>query len=147
MSGPAERLWDNAVEVTAALVTGVWMLAMFTGQSWWLPALLVGYVVVRPGVTVLPDEADEVHRAVSDGSGARSAGTATDSTDEALGTLRERYARGELTEEQFERKLERILAVETVEDAREEYASGRSGGREEEVRPSDERRERETETE
>ncbi|WP_394352010.1 SHOCT domain-containing protein [Halorussus halophilus] len=35
---------------------------------------------------------------------------------EALETLRDRYARGELTDEQFERKLERLLDTESLED-------------------------------
>ncbi|MFC4448629.1 SHOCT domain-containing protein [Halorussus aquaticus] len=34
----------------------------------------------------------------------------------ALETLRERYARGELTDEQFERKVERLLDTESLED-------------------------------
>lgn len=38
-------------------------------------------------------------------------------TRDALETLRERYAAGELTDEQFERKLERLLDTETLEDA------------------------------
>jgi hypothetical protein len=39
------------------------------------------------------------------------------STDEALRTLRTRYARGELTDEAFETRLERLLETETVADA------------------------------
>jgi hypothetical protein len=35
---------------------------------------------------------------------------------DALGTLRNRYAQGELTDEQFERKVERLLETETLED-------------------------------
>jgi hypothetical protein len=42
----------------------------------------------------------------------------TDSTrDEALRTLRTRYARGELTDEAFEHRLERLLETETVAEA------------------------------
>nr|WP_275039311.1 SHOCT domain-containing protein [Halococcus thailandensis] len=37
-------------------------------------------------------------------------------TDE-LDTLRDRYARGELTEEQFESKVETLLETDTPEDA------------------------------
>jgi len=39
------------------------------------------------------------------------------STQEGLETLRNRYARGELTEEQFERKVDHLLETETPEDA------------------------------
>ncbi len=139
MSRPVDRLWENVVEITAALVTGVWMVALFTGQSWWLLALLLGYVVVVPIATFLAGEADETDPATDDGSEPERERAATGSADAALGTLRERYARGELSEEQFERKLERILAVETVEDARERYAPRRSEGRTGEERDPDER--------
>jgi uncharacterized membrane protein len=37
-------------------------------------------------------------------------------SDDALATLRERYARGDLSDAQFEAKLERLLEVETRED-------------------------------
>ncbi len=36
---------------------------------------------------------------------------------DALETLRSRYARGDLTDEQFERKVERLLDTETLENA------------------------------
>ena len=36
---------------------------------------------------------------------------------EALETLRERYARGELTHEEFERKLEALMETESPEQA------------------------------
>lgn len=49
---------------------------------------------------------------------ATSRGDGSDRSD-ALETLRERYARGELSEEQFERKLEALLKTETPERARE----------------------------
>lgn len=39
--------------------------------------------------------------------------------DEALATLRERYARGELDEAEFERKVEALLETESPESARE----------------------------
>lgn len=60
---------------------------------------------------------------------ATSAETTTDSwkpdndRQEALETLRERYARGELTDEQFERKVERLLETETLEDVEDRSRS------------------------
>lgn len=41
--------------------------------------------------------------------------------DDALAALRERYARGELTDEQFERKLDRLLDTETIEAAEDRH--------------------------
>ncbi|WP_236639833.1 SHOCT domain-containing protein [Salinigranum halophilum] len=40
-----------------------------------------------------------------------------DTRDEALRTLRTRYAHGDLTDEAFERRLEKLLQTETVADA------------------------------
>ncbi|WP_425498491.1 SHOCT domain-containing protein [Haloprofundus halobius] len=52
---------------------------------------------------------------MSDGSLSSSTAEETD----PLVTLRERYARGELSDETFERKLERLLETETYEGARD----------------------------
>jgi len=41
-----------------------------------------------------------------------------DGTAEALATLRDRYARGNLSEPEFERRLERLLETESVDEAR-----------------------------
>jgi len=41
----------------------------------------------------------------------------TEAEDEALDNLRERYSRGELTDEEFERKLEGIVGTEDRETA------------------------------
>ncbi len=46
----------------------------------------------------------------------------TTSEEEALETLRNRYARGEINEAEFERRLEALLETESVDDA-EAYAS------------------------
>lgn len=94
---------------------------MFTGQDWWLAALLVGYIVVVPLVSMLYEEnEDDVHEHDADSASAptdASAGPAhATNQKDALDTLRQRYARGELTDDQFERKLERLLETETVED-------------------------------
>jgi len=120
---PTERFRENIVGITSMLVTGLWMAAMFTGQGWWLPALLVGYIVVIPLVSILFGDEEDTSEWVDQG---RSPPQTTapreetrddaESTDAALQKLRERYARGELTETQFEHKLERLLEVETVEE-------------------------------
>ncbi|OAQ54248.1 hypothetical protein HTG_01550 [Natrinema mahii] len=122
---PWTRLRENATGIVSLLVTAIWMGAMFTGQDWWLAALLVGYIAVVPLVAILfGDEADREEWAddyLASGDAERSersTDAATDSRD-ALETLRERYAAGELSDEQFERKLERLLDTETLEDAQE----------------------------
>ncbi|WP_440764140.1 SHOCT domain-containing protein [Natronorubrum sp. DTA7] len=137
---PATRFRENITEITATIVTGFWLAAMFTGQSWWLAALLIGYIVVVPLVALLyGDEADRTEWWDSwtddswdewwgdgdDRDESPSAGSNPEHADEptpgdALETLRERYAAGDLTDEQFERKLERLLETETLEDVQEQ---------------------------
>lgn len=148
-SGPGGRFRENLTEITALIVTGVWLALLLSpiGGSAWLVALLLGYLVVVPIVALLYgdeldrkewwddwvgdmlywyDESDLETDADGDGDGSAHAGegpsgTAADSsvtsTRDALETLRDRYAAGELTDEQFERKLDRLLETETVEDA------------------------------
>ncbi|TKX56927.1 SHOCT domain-containing protein [Halorubrum sp. SS7] len=82
--------------VAAPLLTGVW---------WWLPLVwFFGLVIVLPVFHVLtkpvPDDADD--RADATG-------------DPALDALRERYARGDIDEREFERKLDRLLETEDAE--------------------------------
>ncbi|SIS04282.1 SHOCT domain-containing protein [Natronorubrum thiooxidans] len=133
--GPWTRVRENATGIASLLVTAFWLGAMFTGQSWWLAALLVGYIAVVPLVALLfGDEADRREwwddwatdsRTESDAEDEGAAGD--DSTDarDALETLRDRYAAGELTDEQFEHKLERLLETETLEDAEQWRREGR----------------------
>ncbi|WP_096390573.1 SHOCT domain-containing protein [Halopenitus persicus] len=130
--GPIERARENLTGIVSVLVTGIWLVALVTNQGWWLGALLLGYVVVVPLVALLFGDESDVAEWWDDEDAAetataskRSKGERTENrregnrggTDDALETLRERYARGELTDEQFERKLERLLETETLEDA------------------------------
>ena len=97
-------------------VTGFWLVALVTGQEWWLAALLVGYVVAVPLTELLYSDADEEAAEGSvDETGAVQASSA-DTDETPLERLRRRYAEGKLTDEQFERKLERLLETETLED-------------------------------
>jgi len=130
----SQRLRENATGIVSTLVTAIWMGALFTGQSWWLAAMLVGYVGVVPITAMLFDDEAEAEEA-RDESWDHWRGKPTQDEDEEtpLETLRRRYAEGELSEAQFERKLDQLLETETMEDA-EEYARR-------------ERRERETERE
>lgn len=136
--GPRTRLRENATGIASLLVTATWLGAMFTGQEWWLAALLVGYIAVVPLVAILFGDEDDrrewaeeyVHtdETTTESNTETTTTTATESdTRDALETLRERYAAGELTDEQFERKLERLLNTETLEDAQEWGRSGDNG--------------------
>lgn len=120
--GPRERLRENATAVASTVVTGIWLAALLTGQSWWLGALILGYVVVVPVVAVLYGDEDDRREwwddwvgNDSDANERKRQRTDPRAERDALETLRDRYARGELTDEQFERKLEKLLETETLE--------------------------------
>lgn len=114
-ASPVTRARENLTGIVSVLVTGVWLAGAVTGQSWWLPFMLVAYVVVVPIVEMLFGEDESIEDWRDEGQRGRSG--EMEPTD-ALATIRDRYARGELTEEQFERKLEQLLETETLEDVK-----------------------------
>ncbi|WP_049972190.1 SHOCT domain-containing protein [Haladaptatus cibarius] len=136
---PRERLYENATGITSMVVTGIWLVALLSGQGWWLYALLLGYMVVVPIVSMLFDQEDQVDDWWNEswnepdwwngfgGLGEAKSNEAerpdepTESNKDALETLRNRYASGELTDDQFERKLERLMETETIEDVEDRF--------------------------
>jgi len=122
MSSPAKRFREDITDIVSVLVTGIWLAALLLGFEWWLPFMLFGYIALVPITAMLFDEDEEEsgdwqkNRETADRQEADAADT---STEDALQTLRDRYARGELTDQQFEQKLERLLETETIEDAEE----------------------------
>lgn len=109
-----ERTARNASGIAAVFVTGTWLALLIlnfpsASSNLWLAVMLFGYIAVVPVVSMLfgEDETTEPDRSPA----------ATDESEEdALERLRRRYAEGELTDEQFERKLDRLLETETLED-------------------------------
>ncbi|ELY96573.1 hypothetical protein C482_15643 [Natrialba chahannaoensis JCM 10990] len=123
-------------------VTGLWIALLIGGSNLWLPILLFGYIVIIPLVALL--YGDETDRAEwwdeeswddwwgtsesEDANERETASTETQSSTadestpgDALETLRERYAAGEITDDQFERKLERLLETESLEDVEQRH--------------------------
>ncbi|WP_280588071.1 SHOCT domain-containing protein [Halorubrum sp. Boch-26] len=98
-----------------------------------LPAtFILGFFVLIPLVLLLGEDFPLAESEGSDGS------SATTTDEDPLTTLRERYATGEIGEEEFERRLDRLLETEELDD-RVAAAGDRRGPRG--------RRERETELE
>lgn len=112
MSTPAQRLRKNVTGIVSTLVTGVWLAALFTGQEWWLGFMFVGYVLIVPLTALLFGDREVVMEWWED-----EEVTTPEEEDAAdpLQTLRHQYARGELTDEEFEHRLERLLETETAE--------------------------------
>lgn len=110
-----QRTRQNASGIAATVVTGTWLALLlldFPSESsnLWLAVMLFGYIAVVPVVSMLfDDEESELDSAPAD--------TGQSDSEDALERLRRRYAEGELTDEQFERKLDRLLETETLEDA------------------------------
>ncbi|CQR50842.1 MULTISPECIES: SHOCT domain-containing protein [Haloferax] len=106
------------VVVALIFLVGFGLLAL--GESWFWVVFPVGFAGVLPAALALAriyesrrgDGADE----------------STTETEDALEALRRRYATGELSEDEFEAKVERLLETETVTDARESAAARRREG-------------------
>lgn len=131
MSDPLDDDSENAlVKLTSLVVLGLGLTGLFLGYDWFWMVFVVGFAAVVPIVKVVtralgigeatPDrEHKSDHRPqtqTADQSRNRTADT--ESKQDALDTLRSRYARGDLTEAEFEQKVELLLETETPESAR-----------------------------
>lgn len=129
---PIDRLKSNATGVASMLVTGIWLAALFTGQGWWLGFMLFGYIVIIPLVALLFGDEDDRKEWLDDWAPGQSETTSESDTpdtrddEDPLTALRRRYAEGELTDEQFERKVEALLETETIEHAADRVDRNRS---------------------
>ncbi|WP_410766255.1 SHOCT domain-containing protein [Haloferax sp. DFSO60] len=103
---PLEQLVAGVIMALVFLV-GFGLLAL--GNPWFWIAFPVGFAGVLPAAMALVRLYESRQREEAE---------ATDETEDALATLRRRYATGELSEEAFEQKVERLLETETVADAR-----------------------------
>jgi uncharacterized membrane protein len=118
--GPLDRAREDVTGIVSLLVLGAGLVALFAGVEVFWVVWVVGFAVVVPIVAILAGEDDDRDGQQTPGGTRADETTAADvDTEAALATLRERYARGDLSEAQFERKLERLLETETPEAARE----------------------------
>jgi uncharacterized membrane protein len=116
-----------------ALIFVVGFGLMFAGVPYFWVAFPVGFAGVLPMALGLV----KYYERRQDGDD-----TSSDETEDALETLRQRYARGDLTDDEFERRVERLLETESVTDARQLAERGRT---EEASGTGDQHRERERE--
>ena len=137
---------DGIVGAVALLVLGAGLGSLFgvpvlDAIEFWV-IFAIGYAVVVPLTSLLRGRSAASARDRPRESGRDGSEGADADADDALDRLRDRYARGELSEAQFERKLETLLETETPEDAREriDRAAGsdaRDGGTEREFERSE----------
>jgi uncharacterized membrane protein len=113
-----ERAVENIEAIFVFLVLGAGFLAMFAGiHAFWL-IWVFGFAVFLPLIGILTGE-DEDDEDDFEHESHHNSGNYGDETTDALATLRDRYARGDLTDEQFERKLDALLETESPENAAE----------------------------
>jgi hypothetical protein len=125
MSG---NLWEALTAIAAVATLGVGVLvAILFGLFEAAIVFVVGWLLLVPVFGILSDTfgpsgsgaGDEIEAAVEQrvADSIADAGDSGDagSTEDPLEALRERYARGELGDEEFERKLERLIETEDVE--------------------------------
>jgi uncharacterized membrane protein len=153
----SDSFGDRITGAISILTLGAGLIALFAGFDWFWIVFVIGWVVLTPLAGVLFGSNDE-EWVESNGDWVRAenaenaettddaaGGTGQGSKQDALERLRERYASGELSDEQFERKLERLLETDTLENAREYVGDGDEATTFEDIR--DREREREYGTE
>ncbi len=116
MPSIVDQLDDHPVSLVAGFVTvtGVYVLT----PAVWYVALISGMVVsgvLEFAIKEVPPDTDEydpeqypLWAAANSGDALRDSHN-TDSADDALSTLQERYASGDLSDAEFEDKVERLL--------------------------------------
>lgn len=111
-----ERARRDASGIAAVLVTGTWLALLMLGvpNNIWLAVMLFGYIAVVPLAGMLFEEDEKTEQSTDRET--ESTATEAQTAETALERIRRRYAEGELTDEQFEQKLERLLETETLED-------------------------------
>ena len=114
-----------ATGIAAGIVTLLTLAVAFGGlavgwSTFWI-AFPIGFGGVLPVATVLTAWYYSEGPGSEDGAAADADTTA--GAEAALHALREQYATGEIDELEFERRLERLLETESIEDAENVYAN------------------------
>jgi uncharacterized membrane protein len=108
-------LQSIVASATTGLILAVAFGLLALGVPWFWVVFPVGFGGLLPvamGVTRWYEQWQTDHRTP-----ATESTTATTGEEEALETLRNRYARGEIDEAEFERRLDALLETESVEEA------------------------------
>lgn len=109
-----------AIGLVVAAVLGIAFTLMALGFDYWWVAFPVGFGGLLPSVAALAEWYTREER--EGASEAADEPSNRDRREDALATLRDRYARGSIDEEEFERRLGALLETEDLDGARR-YAS------------------------
>ena len=133
MTGTKDRITENITTVTALLVIGVSIIGFGLGFPYTWVLFVVGLFVLVPLIGLLTGAddwrkwdplSDEFWEDIFGEESTEDEPRTVEkevTKEDALLTLRNRYARGELTDEQFERKLELLLETESLENVEERF--------------------------
>lgn len=120
MGAALDRARDNATVVTALLLVGLFIVLNVIGQSTLANvALFVGFPVVVPLVYLLyGDRAETAERAPqTEPAPEEERSDDAITTDDEIERLREQYARGRITEVEFEERIEEHLDPDVEDEA------------------------------
>lgn len=110
---------NEAFGIIALVILGLGFVGMVAGIEYFFVIWVLGFAVVLPILGILFGETDTDKEWDMNRERTTEDDHRTESTTDALTTLRDRYARGTLTDEMFERKLDRLLETESPENASE----------------------------
>ncbi|UPV99072.1 SHOCT domain-containing protein [Halorussus gelatinilyticus] len=106
MSSNLPGLLSGLVAV-ATLPLGI-LVALFAGPKMAAVVFVVGWLLLVPTIALVGEEILPAVRESSDAENAENA------TPDPLAELKARYARGELTDEEFERRMSNLVETEDV---------------------------------
>ena len=110
---------DDIFGILALLILGAGFVGMFAGVPYFFLIWVLGFAVVLPILGILLYETDTDSELTENEQG-------EDLPTDPLTSLRDRYARGDLTDDEFEGKLDRLLKTESTETAVERRELERS---------------------
>lgn len=136
MASGGDHFFETLTAITAVATLPLMILGfVFAGWQVGLSIMVIGWFLLVPIFGVLSDRAgsdpEEIEKWLDVAErmdAGRSGDSRSEDDDDPLETLRERYARGELDDDEFERALEALL--ETDEGDPERFLERRRGERE-----------------
>lgn len=135
MSDAREELAQRLVGGVSVAVVGLIAVSAYLDTGMTGLIAVVGFLLVIPLMGIFGEEI----AGLVVGANADPDDQAPES--DALARLRERYAAGEIDEHEFERRVERLLETETVEDATATFSEGGTMAEDRRSQPQEEREE------